>query len=288
MIELKDIVFIFNPNSGRRKSIDLIEDLFAINPKANYFISHSLNEFDDFFQTEVHQYKVVVICGGDGTINTALKYFIEKDLALAVLPNGSGNGFARELGFKNDIKNLLDQIQHGKTLLVDLIKVNDDLSCNVTGLGIDSYVTTEFDKSRSRGLKGYIYNGVLAYFNFKPIEAKLTFQNTTIVDTFMMVCVANTKQFGSGAFIAPEAKYDDGLLEVVLLRPIPFYRLPSLLYRLFTGSLSSSKYVEFIQTKSISIESNSQSYHVDGEPKAMKEPLDISIIGQIRVVSTDY
>ncbi len=284
MIQLKDIVFIFNPNSGKRKSVDLISDLLAVNPDANYFISHSLGEFDAFFKTEVNNYKVVVICGGDGTINTTLKYLREKDIALAVLPNGSGNGFARELGFKNDIKFLIDQILLGKSILVDLIKVNDDFSCNVIGLGIDSYVTTEFDKGRNRGLKGYIYNSFLALFKYKPIDAELTFGKGTITGKYFMICIANTRQFGSGAFIAPDAKYNDGLLEVALIRPIPFYRLPSLVYRLFKGTLKKSKYVEYLQTGSIHIKSNSGSYHVDGEPKAMGSPLDISIVGQFKVV----
>lgn len=284
MIQLKDIVFIFNPNSGRKKSTDLIEELLAINPKAKYFISHSLKEFDTFFKAEVHHYKVVVICGGDGTINTTLKYLIGKDIALAILPNGSGNGFARELGFKNDIADLLEKIQRDETLAVDLINVNDELSCNVTGLGIDSYVTTEFDKSRNRGLKGYIYNSIVSFFKYKPIEAELTLGESTIVGKYLMICIANTRQFGSGAFIAPEAKYNDGLLEVALIRPIPFYQLPVLVYRLFNGSLVNSKYVEFRQSKSITIKSNSHSYHVDGEPKIMKKQLDISITHQIKVV----
>ncbi len=284
MIQLKDIVFIFNPNSGRRKAVDLLEDLLAINPDADYFISHSLKEFDAFFKTEVNKFKVVVICGGDGTINTSLKYLKDKDIALAVLPNGSGNGFARELGFKNDIQFLIDQILLDKSILVDLIKVNDDLSCNVIGLGIDSYVTTEFDKGKNRGLKGYIYNSFLALFKYKPIEAILTFGKTTITGKYFMICIANTRQFGSGAFIAPTAKYNDGLLEVALIHPIPFYHLPSVVYRLFNGSLKNSKYVEYIQADSLHIKSNSKSYHVDGEPKRMNSALDISIAGQFMVV----
>ncbi len=283
-IRIQDIVFIFNPNSGRRKSIDLIEELLAINPDADYFISNSLQEFDEFFKSEVDRYKVVVICGGDGTINTALKYLKDRDLTLAVLPNGSGNGFARELGFKNNIEFLIDKIIRGNTILVDLIQVNEDYSCNVTGLGIDSYVTTEFDKSRNRGLKGYIYNSVRSFFKYKPIEAELTVSRTTVTGTYLMICIANTRQFGSGAFIAPAAKYNDGLLEVALIRPIPFYRLPSLVYRLFSKSLTNSKYVEYMQTPEIHIKSNSGSYHVDGEPKEMKSSLDISIAGQVKVI----
>lgn len=284
MDQSKDIIFIFNPNSGRRKTVDLIKDLLEINPNARYFISHSRQAFDQFFDTEVHQYKVVVICGGDGTINSALKYLVGKDIALAVIPNGSGNGFARELGFKNDIKKLLHQIHRGDTLAVDLIKVNDDLSCNVTGLGIDSYITTAFDGRKGRGLKGYIYTSFLAYLKFKPIHAKVMFDNASIDGKYLMVCIANTRQFGSGAFIAPEAKYHDGLLEVVLIRPAPFYVVLALIFKLFWGKLSSSKYISFFQTASLIIESDSTSYHVDGEPKKMTSSLHISIIGQISVI----
>lgn len=284
-VSLEHVVFIVNPNSGKRTG-KIISSLLKFDKDINYFLSNNIAEFDAFF-TSIDKYKVVVICGGDGTINNTLKYIADKNnIKLAVLPNGSGNGFARELGFKNDIKGLIDQITKGKTEKVDLVKVNNDYSCNVMGLGIDSYIASEFATKTIRGLKTYIYCTAKALVNYKPIEAEITVNDSTIKGVYQMINIANTRQFGNNAIIAPKAKYNDKLLDLVLVKPIPVYLIPIYTYKLFTGRLNNSRYVQFIKTKEVTIKSNSRSYHLDGEPKAMLQPLNICVGRQIDIVKT--
>lgn len=283
-ITLQDIIFILNPNSGTKPG-KILKTFKELAPEIDYFISNSLEEFDVFLKTKAEKYKVLIICGGDGTINTTLKYLIQHPkLKLAVLPNGSGNGFARELGFNGDIKELLDCILRDGTEMVDVLKVNNELSCNMLGLGFDSYVANEFEKMPSRGLKTYVYCAVQALLKYKPIQAKVTVDGTEIEGKYHMINVANTRQFGNNALIAPKAVYNDGLFDLVLIKKIPFYVVPGFVVRLFLGKLKNSKYVQFVKANNLVIDSNSETYHVDGEPKALTETLNIEILKQIKVV----
>ncbi len=285
---LQDIIFVINPHSGT-KSGKILDKFKEFAPEIDYFISNSLEEFDVFLTTKVEKYKVLIICGGDGTINTTLKYLIRNpNLKLAVLPNGSGNGFARELGFNGDIKELLECILRDGTEMVDVLKVNNELSCNMVGLGFDSYVANEFDKMPTRGLKTYVYCTIQALFKYKPIQAKVNIDGSVIEGKYHMINIANTRQFGNNALIAPMAIYSDGLLDLVLIKKIPFYVVPSFVIRLFLGKLKNSKYVQFVKANRLVIDSNSETYHVDGEPKTLTEALNVEILKQIELVKMKW
>lgn len=286
-ISLSDIIFIINPNSGQRRPKKLIKELLSIDKDIQYFTSNSIQDFDVFFQSNGSKYKVVVICGGDGTLNSALKHIVKNQtLTLAVLPNGSGDGFAMELGFKKDIEKLITQLTNYEKEAVDLIQVNNEFSCNMIGLGLDSYVATEFAKRPKRGLRTYIYSTLICLFNYKSISAKITTPDSTLEGNYLMINIANTRQFGNNALIAPEANYKNGLLELVLVKPLPFYKLPSFVFKLFRGELKNSTYIQFLKTKKVSITSNSDTYHIDGEPRTFSKPLQISVKQQFNVIKT--
>ena len=283
----RDIVFIINPNSGKRKSHQIVQSLLKLDAGVDYFVSHSKEAFDKFLDANLNQYKVFVICGGDGTLNNSLKYANAKeDIILAVLPNGSGDGFANELGFKKDISNLLGHIEAGRIERVDLVKVNEGYSCNMIGLGIDSQVASQFENSGRRGLKAYVYYVIKTIFNFKPIHAKIEINGKIINGIYQMINVANTRQFGNNALIAPQAKHNDGLLDLVLIKPFPFYLIPSFIFKLFKGTLTHSKYVEFYKSNQLCVSSDSRTYHIDGESRLMPEKLEIRISNQFNIVST--
>ncbi len=283
--KIDDIIFIINPNSGKQDSHKIINSLLEINPKAQYFISNTIEKFDHFFSSNIDKYKVVVICGGDGTLNNALKFVAKNNqLVLAMLPNGSGDGFANEMGFKKDIPALIELIKIGETELIDLIKVNDDYSCNMIGIGLDSHIAAAFEGSNKRGLKSYIYLTIKSLLKYKPITATIQVNGTTIHGSYQMINIANTRQYGNNAYIAPNAMYNDGWLELVLVKPIPFYLMPDFIIKLFRGKLKSSKYIHFIKTKELTIKSNSENYHIDGEYRRMPVELNISIGQQFKII----
>lgn len=287
MIMIKDILFIINPYSGKQDSQKIVDTLINYDSNIQYFISPSKQEFDVFIKNRIKDFKVLVICGGDGTLNNVLKHTIDNnDIILAMLPNGSGDGFAKEAGFTKDLGLLISQIESGQIQYVDLVSVNNEFSCNMIGLGIDSQVAAAFENSKRRGFLSYILLTLKAIFNYTPISAEIKFKDTQLTGYYHMINIANTRQFGNNACIAPEANFHDGILDVVLIKPLPLYYIPVFIYKIFVGKLKASRYVEFIKTTGLSIKSNSKTFHVDGESRSMPDSLNISINRQFKIIST--
>jgi len=284
-----DILFIINPNSGNQKAEALIERIQAIDPEIPFALTRNLKERTKIFKENREKYKVFVVVGGDGTVNKAIKYLIgHNDKILAVYPAGSGNGFSNELGFTKDLEILIKNAQQGESILVDVLSVNKKNCINVAGLGFDSYVAHQFQLSKGRGLKNYIRATLKSIFTFKPFYAKLTVDGSIIEGKYQMISIANTRQFGNNAIISPRSKPNDGIFELVLAKPFPFYLYPVFIVKMFRGTLKESKYVSFIQVKkNIKIESDFKMYHVDGEPKIFDENLNIKMKKKkIRVLKT--
>jgi diacylglycerol kinase (ATP) len=291
IIENKDIFFIINPNSGIKKTRKFIKELNKSDKSISFAITNNLDELAATFKENSEKYKVFVFVGGDGTVNEAVKYLYgKKNKLLGVFPAGSGNGFAIELGFKKSVDSLIKDINKGESMDIDVLSVNDEKCINMAGLGFDSFVAHCFSQSKSRGLKNYIVSTVKSIFIFKPFCATVTIDKTIIEDKFQMITIANTRQFGNNAIIAPQAKPNDEIFEVVLIKPFPFYMYPVFVVKLFLGSLKDSKYIKFVEAKeNVEIKSDFKKYHIDGEPKIFEDSLCIKMLqSKIHIIKTAH
>ncbi len=288
-IKNKDILFIINPNSGNQKAEALIKGIHLIDPEISIILTQNLKERSKTFKQNLENHKVFIMVGGDGTVNKAIKYLIGlDDKILGVYPAGSGNGFAHELGFTKHLETLIKDARKGESMLVDVLSVNKKNCINVAGLGFDSYVAHQFHVSKGRGLKNYIWATLKSVFTFKPFEAKLEVDGKIIEGKYQMISIANTRQFGNNAIISPLSKPNDGIFELVLVKPFPFYLYPAFVAKMFRGTLKESKYISFVQVhKNIKIESVFKMCHVDGEPKVFDESLTVKMKkSKIRVLKT--
>lgn len=288
-INKSEILFIINPNSGKKKTDKIIKQILNVDPNISFIVTNEKKELEKVFNNDIDKYKVFVAVGGDGTVNEIAKYlYFKKDKVLAVVPNGSGNGFANELYFNNNIKSLINDIINGEILNIDILEVNNNKCINVAGIGFDSFVAHNFQKSKNRGLKNYIYSTIQSFFQFKPFTALLTSSNFEIRDKFQMITIANTRQFGNNAIISPKSKPNDGEFEVVLVKVLPLYYYPIFVIRLFRGNLKESKYIKFLNVSDcLSITSDFKKYHVDGEPHLTEGLLNIKICKHsVKVIKT--
>ena len=113
-IDNSEVIFIINPNSGKRKVSRIIRDINSLDGGLAYVVTKSIKEEEAAFSRFIKEFKVFVIVGGDGTLNAAVNLIYQyPDKYLALYPNGSGNGFARELGFKRNLSTLVADIQQG-------------------------------------------------------------------------------------------------------------------------------------------------------------------------------
>jgi diacylglycerol kinase (ATP) len=271
-------IFILNPNAGLEGISRFVRQLKKYKNEFDYCTFSNIEEFRNFIKSGKNNYEIFIAAGGDGTVNSLASELIDSGKILGVLPVGSGNGFAREMGFKKKIKSLVNDIRRKESFEIDVLFINDIPSINVTGIGIDSLVAHEFQSLNHRGIWNYGISALKIVSRIKPFNVSLTLGNYKIEDHFFMVSVANTRQFGNNALLAPMALPDDGKFNLVLLKPFPKILLPWFVFKLLTGTLTESKYVKYIDSANpCAIRSEEIRVHIDGEPLILKDTISVNI-----------
>jgi len=288
-IENAEILFIINPNSGNKIYGHLIRRIRKADPGLTYFVTKNNETVKQVLDNNLEKFKVFIIIGGDGTVHDAARsLYNREDKILGVVPNGSGNGFAFELKFNRNIKSLLEDIHSGEIINLDVLKINDIECINIAGLGFDSYVAHRFNLAKIRGFISYFFVTIQSLFEFRPFNASILIDNKEIAGRFQMICFANNKQFGNNAFIAPYAKPNDRVFDIVLVKPFPFYFYPVFTLRMFMGRLSESKYIKYIKTsEEVILQADTNKIHIDGEPVLFDGPIHVRLGHKfLRVIRT--
>jgi diacylglycerol kinase (ATP) len=288
----KKSLFILNPFAGIIPAKLIIPKMLeARKNELSMFKSLSIAESGIHIKQSFDKYDVFIAAGGDGTVRTVATELVGTDKIFGVLPMGSGNGFAREFGFRTNIKSLLCDIRKSESVGIDIIEINKQVCLNVAGIGLDSFVAHSFDKAKIRGLWTYVWVTFGNFFKLKPVKITLKIDGEEPIDMELFVLsIANTRQFGNNAYIAPEAKPNDGIIDIVLIRPFPKIMAPMLVYRLFKGNLNKSKYVSYIKTdKNFTIKTEEHRFHIDGEAIEFHGDVEVKIKkNALNVLRTKY
>jgi diacylglycerol kinase (ATP) len=285
-------LFILNPYAGIPPVKFIIsKELKRRRDELSYYKSLSIDESGTMIRQNFDKYDVFVAAGGDGTVHTVADQLVGTGKRLGVLPIGSGNGFAKELGFRPNIRSLLKDIEKNECFEVDVININNGLCLNVAGVGLDSFVAHSFDKLKARGFWSYVGVTMLNFIRLRPFHAeiKITGEKTISEDLFVLT-VANTRQFGNNAFIAPDAVPNDGMLDIVMIKPFPKILFPIFIYRLFAKRMNKSRYFSHLKTgKMVTISTDETRFHIDGEPVTINGEVKIEIRkNALKVLKTRY
>ena len=206
----------------------------------------------------------VVAIGGDGTVNEVGKGLIGSETALGIIPIGSGNGLARHLKIPLKTEKAIQFAINQPFAEIDVCFLNEIPFFCTAGVGFDAEVANEFAKQQSRGLKTYAKMALKSFRTFKP--ENYHFENQEDKTAFA-ITFANATQYGNNAMISPKSKIDDGLIEMVVLKPFPFGAAPIIGVRLFRGTLPNSRYIEMQSAEEFSLKSTKDFLiHYDGEP----------------------
>jgi YegS/Rv2252/BmrU family lipid kinase len=210
---------------------------------------------------------LVVAWGGDGTVNEAASVLAGSGVALGIVPAGSGNGLARELRIPRAPARALQIAFAGRVAPIDAGLVGDRLFVNVAGFGFDARIARRFNASgAARGFLRYVRWTVAEAFAYEPRHYAVTWDDGRFDGTALFIVFANSRQFGNGARIAPEARLDDGRLELVVVRPTSPVRDLWRARRLFTGTLSRDPGVVRASLAAAAVGSGEGlEGHVDGE-----------------------
>lgn len=283
---MQKVAFIINPFSAKKNYQPILEQIKTNLNNPLYIISKSIEDTNAFMKTHWEEVDVFVAVGGDGTISTVAKNLINTDKTLGIFPAGSGNGFSNETHFNKDFNLLLQKIKKGNSKAIDTFTVNGLFSINMAGLGFDGAVVEEFEKT-SRGFFNYIKTSIKTFFFYEPVKVQFEGNHQKYNGAYLMVNIANSRQFGNNAFIAPKADLSDGLLEIVLVKKFPFWHALLFAWRMFTKRLKSNAYLEYLSVSEIRFAADSSKWHLDGEFQNISGPVEIKIIPQSLNILTD-
>ncbi len=277
------VVFVVNPNAGRRKTSRL-ENLIKKHldhKKYNHEIiqDQSIEKVNARIENAIKTgASIIVAVGGDGTVNLIGRQLINSNTALAIIPKGSGNGLARHLKIPLNTVRAIQTINDHKVIKMDVGSINDHAFFCAAGTGFDAQVIQYFHRKKNRGLLGYITTSVFLFFNYRPEKYTFQLREKTLEVNAYFISFSNTSQFGNNAYIAPMAKVNDGKLDICVVKDFPFFAVFRLIVQLFTRSLDKSKYVDYYQTNSIIVErKNSAPIHFDGEPAITDKEVRVNI-----------
>ncbi|TFB11276.1 diacylglycerol kinase family lipid kinase [Candidatus Marinimicrobia bacterium MT.SAG.2] len=265
------IKLIINPAAGRGKASKLSKRVIYEFEKRgidfDYEYSAKSRHAVEISRKASTEFQKVIAVGGDGTVNEVGEGLVGSDAIFGVIPLGSGNDFAKENGIPSKISDAVGVILSNNFHLIDVIKVNDRVSLNTAGVGFNGIVS-EVAKSVKylKGMSVYIWSVVKTAIRYKSIPLKISINGRLIEDNIFMVSICNSKSEGGGFIIAPNAKNDDGLFDVTIIRHTGYTKLLLNLNKALTGNLNKLKEVETIKGNSILIESEyPMPVHVDGE-----------------------
>lgn len=223
-------------------------------------------------------YDVVYAVGGDGTVHEIAKRLAGRDLALGILPIGSGNGFARHIGLPMDARASLRACGARRIVTIDTAEVNGIRFLGVMGIGFDAWIADRFAVAGSRGFMTYVRVGVREVLKYRAEEYDIDIDGQARRMKAKVITIANSSQYGNDAKIAPHASAQDGLLDVVTIADVSLLAAPMIAWRLFRGTIDRSSAVTTVRGREIVIRRERPGpVHLDGEPFTMAGTLNVRI-----------
>jgi len=222
----------------------------------------------------------VVAWGGDGTINEVGSALVSTPAALGIVPTGSGNGLARELGLSLRPADALRAALEGRLRPLDVGELAGRFFLNIAGIGFDALVAHRFNERPSgrRGLWPYVRIVFTELRRYQPDRYTVTLDSARLECPAFMIVLANSPQYGNGIRVAPEAKLDDGRLEALV---VDSRSLAGHVWRarhLLTGAIASAEGMVRRSIASASIAGTRPLMcHVDGEPFTADGPVEARV-----------
>jgi len=282
----KNITFIVNPFSGNSSKTNL-EEVIKSNLDLNIYNYKIAPTQYAGHATELSKIAaeqgsdVVVAVGGDGSVNEVAQSLLHTNTILAVLPGGSGNGFAMHLGLGRNIVKAIKTINTGTVKIIDTCIVNGRFFINVAGIGFDARIAYMTKQNSKRGFIPYFKTTLREAKSFKPVLLEIEIDGDKKVGEYAMAAVANATMFGYYFTIAPTARLDDGLLDLVLIKKASIWKYITSAYRFLNKTLDKSNLSEFYQGKHIKIKLLQNDYfHVDGEGMIAEKEMEFKIVPQ--------
>jgi YegS/Rv2252/BmrU family lipid kinase len=223
---------------------------------------------------------VVVAVGGDGSINEVARGLIGTDVALGVIPYGSGNGMAGHLKLPvRNAKKAIEVLNTGKVTKIDAVKTSNGYFFSVGGFGFDAHAARRFRSQVMRGFFSYMLASMReVFYHFKPSYAKIQIDDIEVERETYLFTAFNSSQFGYRLGVFPATSMHDGMLDVILVRSFPLKRLFKIFLAMLLKRPDLVPEAESFRAKKIKIYgSPKRVYHFDGDHFIYHDDLEMEI-----------
>jgi diacylglycerol kinase (ATP) len=205
-----------------------------------------------------------------------VRFIINTQVALGIIPMGSGNGLARSLRIPFNIKKAVKTISDYNLQSIDTGEVNGIGFINLAGIGFDAHVAGIFHNSQRRGLFSYVKIILREFNRFTEESLEIHLEGKTIQTNAFLLAVCNGPQFGNDAIIAPLASLRDGIFHLTILKRLKWFDAPRLAYKLFKGTIHLDSISDCYSAKSLTIiRGKNGLMNIDGEPIMLSNNLQI-------------
>jgi diacylglycerol kinase (ATP) len=227
-------------------------------------------------------FEAVLSIGGDGTANEVAWGLLGTETALGLVPMGSGNGLARTLGIPLRPEHAVETLAHAVRRRMDVGMVNERPFLNVAGAGFDAQVGADFHahglRGGRRGVFTYVKLSLRRTWSYRAEQWNLHADEGAFEGRALVVAFVNGRQYGGGAVMAPGARLDDGLLDVVVIEDAPPFETIWNSTRLFLGSIERYARYKHFPARTAKLEGPGPFvHHRDGEPEDAGDRLEVSV-----------
>lgn len=263
---MSEILVIFNPAARSEKARDTFTTIERL-PNCTMQPTTATGDARRFAAAAVEQgCRIVVAAGGDGTINEVVNGLAGSEVALGVLPVGTMNVFANEMGLPaGDLARCWEIISAGHTRTIDLAKANDQYFVQLAGVGLDAQIVeaTSWESKKSFGPLSYVLSAA-QIAGRKPPQLFVDADGGTREGSFVLI--GNGRYYGGPFKFFMDARYDDGKLDVLIFKNLGYLDIARYLGSMLMGTHTDLKDVEYFQTESAHVRSAQDvPVEVDGE-----------------------
>jgi len=261
------LLFVVNQGSGK-KDASLSEQIIS------YFSELEVNIeiFELPHKCEIKQIKKaiekakadrVIAVGGDGTLKLVAECLLNTETPIGIIPTGSANGMAKELGIPLAIEEAIEVAATGSPQKIHATLVNNELCIHLSDIGFNAYLVKKFDELPTRGMFTYAKSAWHAFWNHRKMKVQFKVNDREINTNAAMVVIANATKYGTGFNINPNGKLNDNAFEIILIKE---YAVMEILKIWISKLPWNPKKIESFQASEVSITTKHKAhFQVDGE-----------------------
>ena len=276
------ILFVINPIAGGKVKSDWETAIREFFKDSGYvfelFIQTGKNDRASIrHHIERFVPDTVVAVGGDGTVKMVAEIIKETPMRLGIIPAGSANGLAKELGIPVLVDAAIDVIVNGRCEKIDAIRINEEeLSFHLSDAGMNALLVKYFEESKQRGLWGYGRSLLKMLWYKRRMRVTITTDDGSYKRKAYMVVLANAEKYGTGAVINPDGNVSDGKFEVVVVKTL---HLLTIIKSVLARKRFDPKRIEVFRTKQVVLRFQQKApFQIDGEFRGKTAFLEARIL----------